>query len=868
MDRFASNIRPTRPYRRASLRALRDDKRGFVKTGISWLDVKLGTRMLFKYPGLTLIGGLGMAVAIAIGAGFFNLTAALMDYELPLHESDRLVAIQNWDAEASGQERQILHDFLAWRQELKSVRELGAYHNIRRNLIVPDQQPEQVAVAQMSASGFGVARVKPLVGRHLVEEDERPGAPLVIVLGADVWRTRFRSDPSIIGREVRLGNEVHTVVGVMPEEFAFPLDHRFWVPLRYDAADYARGDGPTISVFGRLAPGVSMEQAQTELEAYGRRAAAAYPQTHAKLRPQVIPYARGNDFSDDLVAWQMQIARILVSLLLVVVCVNVAILVYARTATRSGEIAVRSALGASRRRIVAQLFVEALVLSAVSAVAGLVFARLALDRLATLLPAPGSGTYPYWVDFGLSASTVAYTAALVVLAALIVGVLPAMQATGRRLQSGLRHLGGGTGMRLGRTWTVLIVAQVAFAVAVLPLAMFSAWDWMRFGLAEPGFAANEFLTAPVGMDYETPPSAEADAYEAAFDARFAARLGELSTRLRAEPGTADLALSSNVPGQEPVVWVEVEGLAMPSSIRDPDAVKEGAAGHQVRMGHVDAGFFETFEVPVLAGRRFAAADMDTASAAVVVNRSFVQTVLGGGSALGRRVRYVGRGGDAAQDQVQMARWYEIVGVVGDFPRQMEPGSNTEARVYHPMALGQVYPTSLSVRVRGSSPAQFAGTVRDIAASVDPTLRLGNARSLDAALRENQLLIRITALGIGLVTLSVLLLSAAGIYALMSFTVTQRRREIGIRTALGAHPRSILGSVFSRAARQLGTGVAIGLAVAALLISLSQGGEMVDDRAFVLLPVVAVLMTAVGLLAALGPARRGLRIQPMEALRDE
>jgi putative ABC transport system permease protein len=832
-------------------------KRGFMRGGISWLDVKLGLRMLIKYPGLTLVGGIGMATAIAIGAAFFDVRAAMYS-PLPLDEGDRVVAIESWDATINNQDPRILHDFTAWKTELKSVRELGAYREIRRNLIVPGGQAEPVPVAEMTASGFRVARVAPLLGRHLVEEDERPGAPPVVVLGYDVWRTRFGGDPGVIGRDLRLGTAVHTIVGVMPDGFAFPVYHRLWTALQANPADYERRKGPGIYVFGRLAPGATLEQAGAELEAAGRRAAAAYPQTHAQMRPRVVPYTM-QPF-DDFQGWEFSALQVLLTLLLVVVCVNVAILVYARTATRQGEVAVRTALGASRRRIVAQLFVEALVLSAVAAAVGLLIARLAFRKVDVLL-AP-LGTIPFWMDFGLSTGTVVYVLALTVLGALIVGVVPALKATGGGMRSRLQGLGaGGQGMRLGKTWTVLIVAQVAIAVAALPTAVHYAWEMVRYGTAEPGFPADEYLTALLLMDREVPASAEADAYGAAFDAGYTARHAELARRLAAEPGVAAVTSTLALPGSEEMVRVEVEGVP---------AAEQSANGHPARFARVDPGFFAAFGVPVLAGRAFHAAEADTASAAIVVNQSFVRELLGGGAAVGRRVRYAAgyRSGGVMNtpEGVEMGRWYEIVGVVPDFPNSMEP-DEAMGRVYHPRAPGQGYPLTLAVRTRGTTPAAFAPRLREVAAALDPSLRLERVSPLDEVLGQLKTTFRMAALAIGLLTLSVLLLSAAGIYALMSFTVAQRRREIGIRSALGADPRRILRSIFSRAARQLGVGLAVGLAVA-ILLDVTMGPGLVSGSGMVLLPTVAALMLTVGLAAAVGPARRGLRIQPMDALREE
>ncbi|MGH7481951.1 MAG: ABC transporter permease [Longimicrobiales bacterium] len=840
----------------------RPDRRGLIAARVSWLDIKLGLRMLVKYPGLALVGGLAIAVAIAIGA-MFAATAEVYHATLPLDEGERVVALEAWDTEVSNQERQILHDFVTWQEELESVEDLGAYRNTTRNLIVPGGTAEPIRVAEMTASGFELARVPPLLGRPLVEADEREGAAAVVVIGHDAWRTRFGYDPAVVGREVRLGNTIHTVVGVMPEGFRFPVFHRVWVPFRADPSDYERRDGPEIYVFGRLAPGATLDGARAELTTLGQRAAAAFPQTHERLRPRLMPYTL--QFYDDDEGLALRAVRIVVVLLLVVICVNVAILVYARTATRRGEIAVRSALGASRRRVVGQLFVEAFVLSLGAALVGLAIAGVILRQVDILIERLIFA--PFWVDFGLSAGTVMNVIGLAALAAVIVGVLPALKATGRRLRSGLQGIQqGAADMRLGRTWTVLIVAQVAFAVAVLPPAVAVGSQFLRYAFADPGFAADEFLTATLTMERDVPPSAEADAYQRTFDSRYGTRLAELVRRLQAEPALSAVTYSMEAPGNEYRVWIEVEGLAMPGEgTTDTLAVRQGSAGHAVGIGRVDVDYFDTFEVPSLTGRLFGPRDARESATAVIVNRSFVQRILNGGNALGRRIRYVGRGGDVSSEDVELDRWYEIVGVVPDFPKRTELG-RLNAKVYHPMEPGSVYPVTLSMRVRSGVAAGFAPGLREVAATLDPTLQLHEVLSLDAVLREEQVIMRLSALGIALVTLSVLLLSAAGIHALMSFTVAQRRREIGIRAALGAHPRRLLQNIFSRAVAQLTLGVVVGTGLMALLDSATDG-EMTDGRGAIMLLGVAAFMMAVGIIATIGPARRGLRIQPTEALKE-
>ena len=361
----------------------RRDDISFRALGSWWLDVKLGVRMLIKYPGLALVGGFGIAVAVAIAAGGFSVIYGnFLASSLPLEEGDRIVSIEIWDSAASKPERRILHDYHVWREELKSVQEISAFRTVTPNLIAPGAQPESVRVASMSASGFRVARVRPLMGRYLVEDDEREGAPSVVVIGENVWRNRFAGDPAILGRTIQLGATPHSIVGVMPEGFAFPVNHHFWVPLRAGSAPPEPLTGPDLMVFGRLAPGATLESAQAELAAIGQRTALAFPKIYAQLRPQVMPYAHpflGMHGTEDVTG--LHAMQGLVTLLLVLVCLNVAILVYTRTAMRQAEIALRTALGASRGRIVAQLFIEAFVLSAVAALAGVAIAALALRQV-------------------------------------------------------------------------------------------------------------------------------------------------------------------------------------------------------------------------------------------------------------------------------------------------------------------------------------------------------------------------------------------------------------------------------------------------------------------------------------------------------
>ncbi len=823
---------------------------------ISWIDLKLGLRMLVKYPGLTLIGGLGMAVAIAISAGSFAFFYSYLYPTLPLDQGERIVGLENWDVEVNNEERQSLHDFVAWREEMRSVEDVGAFRTVARNLILPGRPAEPVFIGEMTASGFRVARVPPLLGRPLRAEDEQIGAPPVLVIGYDVWQTRFAGERDVVGRDVRIGNTAHTVVGVMPQGYAFPMNHSYWKPLHVNLSDYERGQGPEIFIFGRLVTSATFEEAQAELTAIGQRSAVAFPETHARLRPQVLPYTYPLVDIQDVSVWQIGVMLAFVSLLLVVVAVNVAVLTYARTATRRGEIAVRTALGAPRSRIVVQLAVEAFVLAAAAAAGGLALAGVGL-RLGNRIMAEEVTSLPFWTDFRMPPVTVLYVVGLTILVAVIVGVVPGVQATGRGLQSSLRQVSGGSGMQLGRTWTALIIAQVAIAVVGLPAAVATGWTEILRGTTEPTFAEEEFIAGRLVMDQERPPGVELETYQQEYASRYTSFQIELMRRLQAEPGVSDVTFTLSYPGYERRTWIEIDDGSSPAA---------SAPLHEMRINQVGVDFFETFDVPILTGRPFHAGDPDAEAPPVIVNRTFVQRKLAGGNALGRRVRYVGDGQGASGDRTAL-RWHEIVGVVGDLHANAIDPEAAVPVMYHPIAPGSsTRAVLIATRVQAGTQASMAPRIRQITTALDPTLRLAGASTLEVINRQAALALQLVALVLGSILISVLLLSAAGIYALMSFTVTQRRREIGIRTALGAQRHAILGSIFARALRQLAIGVGVGV-VAAVVMERATGGGLMGGRGAVMLPAVAVMMIAAGLVAALGPARRGLRIQPTEALRE-
>ena len=833
---------------------------------VSVTDVKLALRMLVRYPGLTLVGTLGMAVGIAIAAGMLSLLGAVTNPALPFEDGARIIAIQNHDTRQNQSLSQMAYDFPHWKAAARSVTDMGAYRRLQRNLIQPGRTPETLRVAEMSASGFRLARVAPLMGRTLRDEDEHPSAPRVAVINEALWRTTLAGDHDVLGRTLQLGDTSYTIVGVMPASFEFPIRDEVWIPWTLDHLPQQPGDGPGIGVFARIAPGFEMDNVRAEFAALRAQSARALPGTHGHVEPRVMPYTRAylDSGSPDNAPIENAV-RIFVVLLLAVISINVASLVYARTARRQNEIALRTALGAGRGRIVMQLFLEALGLAACAAAIGLSFAWFGLRILDEGFQAQSGEQLAFWIRFQLSPQVVLYTAALTLMAASIVGIIPALKATGRRVQSNLKTVSaGGGGMRLGRVWTCLIVAQVAFAVALLPVAIYNAGEATVYATAEPAEDGAEFLMADLLLD---PAGIVSD--QAEFERRYVSRHAELMRALEREPRVAAATFSFTNPGGESLMFVEVEGVPLPLQPPSSVVIEGSSMGYLAKATRVYPGYFDAYRIAQLAGRRLTGADGAPGASTVIVSRTFAQRFFGDTNPLGRRFRYVGRGG-MNPDIAELNRWYEIAGVVSDFPNIQAltmNGLHGITYVYHAAAQPSTASTVLSIRVRGGAPETFADRLREIASAVDPNIQLEDVTTFRQSMAVDEKMWKLLAgLTAGL-ALAVVSLSGAGIFAMMSFTVSQRRREIGIRAALGAEPRRILTGIFARAFVQVAIGASIGIAAAFLLDQASQGEALGGQRAIVL-PAVALFMTVVGVAAAYGPARHGLRIHPTEALRSE
>lgn len=853
--------------------ALREG-RGLAWLGGLSLDLKLGVRTLARYPGVSIVGGLAMAIGVGLGAAYLEVVNDLLRPTLPFAESDRIVGLRNWDVEANDPEPRAMHDFVVWREALESIQELGAFRSIERNLGAASASAEPALGAEITPSAFRMVRVPALLGRTLDDADEREGALPAVVLGYDLWRNRFSGDPNIVGQAVRLGNSTSTAVGVMPHGFGFPVNHQFWVPLRANVLPYARRQGPAIQIFGRLAQGISLEKAQLELSALGSRAAADYPATHEHLRPRVMKYTElfvGGEGSG-----QAYLVQFIFVMLLLVLSSNVATMVFARIATREHEIAMRFALGASRGRVLGQFFVEALVLAVAATVVGLTIVARGADWVTRLFWDVTEGRIPFWLESGmnLNVTTVLYAILLAFLAALVAGVVPALKATRSGLQSRLRHAAGaaGSSMRFGGLWSAMIVVQVAFAVVVVPPAIVAVSGLASGDHADAGFATEEYLSARLEMDAEhaaQDPAARTDVF-----AEFQQAREELRRRLASEPAISRVTFASRVPGMS---------HADPGVEVDSHADAPARFGDWAMTSSVDADYFDAFGVGIVAGRGFHSGDLRPGSRVVVVNQHFVDDILEGRNAIGRRVRYQTRYGEQmATDRPgpraralmrQPGDWYEIVGVVKNLGMDTTkdaffPGKGPG--VYHPltpeaMGSGGSYSVRMAFHVRGDA-AAFAPKLRELAHAIHPALRLYDTLTLDGPVdkvsQTQRRIGRFSAWVTALVALIALLISVAGTYSVLSFTVSRQTREIGIRIALGANPRRIIAGVFSRAMFQIATGIVVGALLWFYVIVLVLGG----GNQVRLLIATGCVLVLLGLIACGVPVRRALRIEPIEVLR--
>lgn len=801
------------------------DRRAIPPLSTFWLDLKLGVRMLRKHWALTLIGGVALAAAMTVGVAAFSVVHALTGTSVPLDEGNRMVILQSFEPETQQQQNPTTLVFEHWRAEMRSVVDVGAFRNVAHELKKSSGFAGRVTVAEMSAAGFVLARIKPLMGRFLLAEDEAPSASPVVVIGYGVWQTTFAANPEIVGQNIQLDGVSHTIIGVMPSGFRFPVSHQYWTTLRARPSD-------RVTVFARLAPRATLATAQAELEAKGFGDPNAFSQAERRGRPAVRPYVIG--LTGESSAGLAALLPFVLPLLIIPPCINIGALIYARTIARQGEFAARAALGASRARIIGQIFLEVLVFAAAAAAVALVLAPGVTQLMSNMMM---SSDQPFWIDFGVSYGSILFTAGLALIAAYVAGAVPAMKATGRWQLSGLSALRGSS-PRLGKAWTAIIVFQVGLSVAVLPIAVELAWSRLRPAILGPGFPVKEFLTARLDLARGAGPSPAA---------LITSLSSEVSRQLVAEPGVTAVTASAHKP------LAENENLRVL-----PDSPGSARKHVSVAFNRVDAQFFRVFGLRLLAGRGFEAVDNDPQRGTILVNRSFANRVFPGENPLGRGVRVLRRNGPTTR--------YEIVGLVDN-----QFANSDQPTIYRPLTpSADLQAVHLAMRMGPAMMAGFESRLREITTSVSPLLRVDDVEPLDEIYFFLSLPDEIVGSAPAFVALAVLVFAIVGIYTQMSFDVVHRRREIGIRSAMGAPPGSLVLGIFRSVFVPVLIGGVLGglLAItldfylSPLLFSGSGGGPLPW-----ILPATEAFIFLIGVVALFGPVLRTLRVEPTEALRE-
>lgn len=822
----------------------------FDSLRFSVLDLRLGSRMLVKHPALTVIATITVAFAIAVGTVGFEIARQALWPTIPLPDGNAIVALRNWNVADNAAVAASRRDYELWRDGLSTITDLSAVEVEERSIAVGAGPGQPETVANVTASTFALTRAPALMGRTLSDADGRADGQDVVVVGYDFWKNKLDGEADAVGRVIRISGTPVTIVGVMPRGYGFPQRNGVWRPLHLERIPEA---SPSLRyVFGRLAPGHPREEATAQVAAIGARAATMFPETHKNVRLQVLSLP--DAVSDLPAAAALVLASINVFLVLLaaLLCGNVAMLLFARAVSRERELLVRAALGASRGRLIMQLFAEALVLSAVGAVVGLMVARFVLARTWTMIEGQ-TGPLPFWIDTSVSSTAILYAALLTLFAAAIAGFVPAVKVTSGGAGARLRAASsGGGGLQFGGVWTVVIVVQIALTT-LLPWPLLGAGKGVLREDTPAGFPAEAFLTATLEMDRFDGVAASGDTVPAVRAVRLEARYRALADRLRQDPGVLDVTYADQMP-QLTTRWSVIK--MDPGPAAEPS---EGCVGcYDAKVVSVDPRFFDVVGAPVIRGRALTTADAEHRTRVVLVNEVFVDEVMGGRDPIGRRFRFSSTRESTAES------WYDIVGVVPDLGVS---GSKVGygARIYQTTLPREMGPLRVAIHVRGD-PQRFAVRLRELAQATDPALRVIDPKPLPRLADPDSPGMAFFFELIVSLMLVTLMLSLAGVYAVTAFAVARRTREIGLRVALGARPLDVLTIVFRRPLVQMALGIGVG--------AILGFGFANDDLSEVHLDVlgstvVFVLSTILCCaLACIVPTRRALRIQPTEALKDE
>ncbi len=805
-------------------------------------DIRSGVRMLLKYPTLSLVAVLTLGLGIGLSTTVFCVVNGGLFKGLPFPEADRVVAIS---ATTPGQQQPMqpfsVQDIAVYESRQTSFEHLGAYSFGAINLATADGRPERFSGGLLTVEAFEAIGVQPILGRGFRAGDDRPGAEPVILLSYSLWRDRYAAAPGIVGASIRANGTFRTVIGVMPEKFGFPIREAAWIPLSVDPLASKRGEGPTYLMIGRLKSGVSTAQARAQIVGIAGQLAAEFPLTNRATGADVMPYAR--------VVLGPQIYALLYTMLgagigvLLIACVNVSNLLVARASLRRREVAVRIALGAARARIVRQHLTEVLVLALLGAAIGVV---MSIFGSRWFTQAISVNPPPFWMSFDLDVHVMFFVLALIVVASAFAGTLPALHAAGVEVGSVLKDDSrGSTSASLGRFSNGLVIAELAVSCGLLIAAGLMVKSVVQLKNVQMPFGVENILTARVDLPLVTYPDSGASI-------RFFERL---LPKLQALPGVEAATLSDGLPAAgNGAIPVEVAGKTYQPDRSDAPLAREGI---------ITAGYFDTFQTRILSGREFTAGDTATSLPVAIINASFARTQFPGVDPIGRQMLRFPRSGHKEP-------WMTIVGVVPDLIMEGIGNNNASPVGYYiPISQSDVANSvRMALRTRGE-PGGMTSLTRAAVASLDSDLAIYEIETMRTVIDRQTWFYTVFGTFFMAFGFCALFLAAAGLYGVMSFAVTQRTREMGVRSALGAQGSQLILLVMRKSVFQLAIGLVLGLGLALLA-----SGELqpvlyhVNPRDVVVFATVVATLAAASLIASFLPARRVTKIDPVLALAAE
>jgi putative ABC transport system permease protein len=803
------------------------------------MDVRLAARLIRKSPWFAFVVALTLGLGIGVNTATFSVAHHFLLEPLPFPQLDRLMMVLEHRANQPGFEFNNVSpgDFFDWQKENQSFGRLAAIQNRTVNL-TGDGDPERVPASAVTENFFDTLGVHALLGRTFGVGGDQP----IVILGYNLWQRRFGADPNLVGRSIKLDGKDFTVIGVLRKEDRFPLLSELWLPLVLTPAQQADRVVHSLQAVGRLKLGVTQEQATSEMSLIGKRLSAAYPETNKAWDAVVQPAA---EFATDYYTRHYTVLMMAACLcVLLIACVNVANLQFAKASTRVKEFAIRAALGAGRARMLRQVLTESVLLSLLGATVGLALGAWGIDLILAAMPPEIARFLPGWDQVSLDGKTLLYSLVLAVLAGLVAGTAPAWRSARTDVNETLKEGGRGTSSNGSsqRLRSVLVVGEIAIALVLL----------VQAGLMVKGTRVLTHLDSDLhpesvlSMWLTLPDSRYPEAYQrSTFYDGVLRELGSL-------PQTSGAAIVTTLPMSGSVITnYTLEGV--------PDT-----EANEYRMSDllsISPTYFRVLQVPLLEGREFTDADGPDARHVVIVNRTMAQRHWPGQNPIGRRLK-LGRAKGAD-------RWLTVVGVAGDVHYEWGNFTDVLPAIYQPYRQGARAATAVILRTTGGDPMALASAVRQAVAKVDRDQPVFQILALDQWIRYSLTGLYYVAWMLAITGGIALVLSCVGVYGLMAYAVAERTHEIGIRVALGADSAAVLGLVGKRALVLTGVGLAIGLA-GALATSRAIAGLIfgVNSTDPTIFAGVSLILLAVALLACYAPVRKALRVDPIDALRSE